>query len=49
MIGCLCLHGFAGTPKEIEAITSYFAKKHWLVYSPTFPGHGSKEGLRGVT
>ncbi|MBU9710915.1 alpha/beta hydrolase [Evansella tamaricis] len=49
MIGCLCLHGFSGTPKEIEAITSHLEKKQWLVYSPTLPGHGTKEGLRGVT
>ncbi|MFA9559548.1 alpha/beta hydrolase [Evansella sp. AB-rgal1] len=49
MIGCLCLHGFTGTPSEMEAITSHLTKKQWLVYSPTLPGHGTKDGLRGVT
>ncbi|MDG5786585.1 alpha/beta fold hydrolase [Evansella sp. AB-P1] len=49
MIGCLCLHGFTGTPAEIDAITKHLEKKNWLVYSPTLPGHGSKDGLRGVT
>ena len=48
MIGCLCLHGFSGNPREIDAITSYLQKKNWLVYSPTLPGHGSKDSLRGV-
>src|SRR5690554_30541 len=49
MIGCLCLHGFSGTPDEIAAITSHYEKKNWLVYCPTLPGHGTKDGLKGVT
>ncbi|MBU9722217.1 MULTISPECIES: alpha/beta hydrolase [Bacillaceae] len=49
MIGCLVLHGFSGTPDEVEAITSHLEKRHWLVYCPTLPGHGSKDGLKGVT
>lgn len=49
MIGCLCLHGFSGTPDEIKVISSHYEKKKWLVYSPTLPGHGTKDGLKGVT
>ncbi|UCZ52618.1 alpha/beta fold hydrolase [Bacillus shivajii] len=50
MIGCLCLHGFAGTPKEIDVITKHFEKKKWLVYSPVLPGHDDIEtGLKKVT
>ncbi|MFN7252594.1 MAG: alpha/beta hydrolase [Anaerobacillus sp.] len=47
MIGCLCIHGFTGEAKEVEPLTNYLKrKKGWLVYSPTLPGHGSKDGLR---
>lgn len=49
MIGCLCLHGFSGAPDELKDITSFLEKNHWLVYCPTLPGHGSREGLKGVT
>ncbi|WNF36518.1 alpha/beta fold hydrolase [Bacillaceae bacterium IKA-2] len=47
MIGCLCIHGFTGEAKEIEPLTNFLNKKKgWLVYSPTLPGHGSKEALK---
>lgn len=47
MIGCLCIHGFTGEAKEVEPLTSFLKKKKgWLVYSPTLPGHGSKDGLK---
>lgn len=47
MIGCLCIHGFTGEAKEVEPLTNFLKKKKgWLVYSPTLPGHGSREGLR---
>ncbi|WP_369683946.1 alpha/beta hydrolase [Evansella sp. LMS18] len=49
MIGCLCLHGFSGNPKEIDAITTYLEKKKWLVYTPTLPGHGENNTLKGIT
>lgn len=49
MIGCLILHGFSGTPDEIEVITTHYEKENWLVYTPILPGHGSKDGLKGVT
>ncbi|KHF41205.1 alpha/beta hydrolase [Halalkalibacter okhensis] len=50
MIGCLCLHGFTGEPWEVEPVSTYFLEnKHWLVYTPTLPGHGPKGNLRDVT
>ncbi|WP_332695293.1 alpha/beta hydrolase [Halalkalibacter lacteus] len=50
MIGCLCLHGFTGEPWEVEPISTYFLeKKHWLVYTPTLPGHGQNGNLKDVT
>lgn len=50
MIGCLCIHGFTGEAKEVEPLTKFLnKKKDWLVYSPTLPGHGSRDGLKKVT
>lgn len=47
MIGCLCIHGFTGEAKEVEPLTNFLKKKRgWLVYSPTLPGHGSRDGLK---
>ncbi|WP_416147146.1 alpha/beta hydrolase [Salipaludibacillus sp. HK11] len=50
MIGCLIIHGFAGTPQEVEDIEYHFKKKNWLVYCPELPGHdGTRKGLKSVT
>ncbi|PYZ92872.1 carboxylesterase [Salipaludibacillus keqinensis] len=50
MIGCLIIHGFSGTPQEVEDIEVHLKKKNWLVYCPELPGHdGTKEGLKAVT
>ncbi|TMW72435.1 alpha/beta hydrolase [Alteribacter natronophilus] len=50
MIGCLCIHGFTGTPDEVKDITHHLQKREgWLVYSPNLPGHGSKDGMKEVT
>ncbi|OIJ18029.1 carboxylesterase [Anaerobacillus alkalidiazotrophicus] len=50
MIGCLCIHGFTGEAKEVEPLTNFLKKKrNWLVYSPTLPGHGSRDGLKKAT
>ncbi|WP_221566844.1 carboxylesterase [Alkalihalobacillus sp. TS-13] len=45
MIGCLCLHGFTGSPYEVEPLV-HFLKENtdWLVVSPTFPGHDTDNG-----
>ncbi|WAA09253.1 alpha/beta hydrolase [Fervidibacillus albus] len=49
MIGVLCIHGFTGSPKEIDPLVQYI-KKHtdWFVQAPTLPGHGELLNLRGV-
>ncbi|MDR7073014.1 alpha/beta hydrolase [Fictibacillus barbaricus] len=50
MIGCLCLHGFTGGPYEIEPVTDYLSKHtDWLLSIPTYPGHGTKLSLKGIT
>ncbi|PRO65694.1 carboxylesterase [Alkalicoccus urumqiensis] len=50
MIGCLIVHGFTGTPQEVEDIREYFAEKLWLVYTPELPGHdGTKESLKAAS
>jgi carboxylesterase len=47
MIGCLIIHGFTGTPKEVYDIQSHFEKNSWLVYTPELPGHdGTRESLK---
>ncbi|MDN4072169.1 alpha/beta hydrolase [Fictibacillus terranigra] len=49
MIGCLCLHGFTGSPYEVEPVTDYL-REHtdWLLSVPTYPGHGEQLQLRGI-
>ncbi|WP_100400179.1 alpha/beta hydrolase [Bacillus sp. FJAT-44742] len=50
MIGCLCLHGFTGAPWEVEPVVKKLKKnKDWLIYSPTLPGHGPGDDLKGAT
>ncbi|GEK60134.1 hypothetical protein CHL76_15540 [Marinococcus halophilus] len=39
-IGCLCLHGFTGSPWEIEPIAENLrASTDWMVETPVLPGH----------
>jgi len=49
MYGVLCLHGFTGSPKEVEPISRYL-KTHtdWLIKTPILPGHGVELALKGV-
>ncbi|SFE93966.1 alpha/beta hydrolase [Alteribacillus iranensis] len=50
MIGCLCLHGFTGSPWELEPIATRLKQNHnWLVYTPVLPGHGQGEDLKKTT
>ncbi|MGJ9385115.1 alpha/beta hydrolase [Salipaludibacillus sp. CF4.18] len=50
MIGCLVIHGFAGTRDEIADICEHLEQKNWLVYCPELPGHdGTKESMKSVT
>jgi carboxylesterase len=49
MIGCLCIHGFTGSPYEVEPLAAYL-KKHtnWEIAVPTLPGHGETLQLKGI-
>ncbi|WP_307479122.1 alpha/beta hydrolase [Cytobacillus purgationiresistens] len=49
MIGCMCVHGFTGSPYEVEPLSA-FLKQHtdWEVVCPTLPGHGELLALRGI-
>lgn len=50
MIGCLLLHGFTGSPFEVEPLAEYLKKYDWKFSIPTLPGHGStKEDMKNVT
>lgn len=49
MIGVLCIHGFTGSPKEIEPLVQYIKMNtNWTVKAPTLPGHGHSLRLKGV-
>ncbi|OCA89343.1 carboxylesterase [Bacillus sp. FJAT-27225] len=50
MIGCLCIHGFTGSPYEVEPLVEYLMEAHpdWKFRVPTLPGHGETLSLRGV-
>lgn len=49
MIGCLFLHGFTGSPFEVEPLVTY-VKEHtsWIVSCPFLPGHEEDGSLKGV-
>ncbi|MEC5189523.1 esterase/lipase [Geobacillus thermodenitrificans] len=50
MIGCLCIHGFTGSPEEVAPLANYLRERtSWIVETPTLPGHGDKLQLKGVT
>jgi carboxylesterase len=50
MIGCLCIHGFTGSPYEVAPLVSFLEKRtDWLVRAPTLPGHGDTLKLKGVS
>lgn len=50
MIGCLCIHGFTGSPFEVAPLAKFLKENtNWLVEMPTLPGHGGELGrLKGV-
>ncbi|MGM7636894.1 alpha/beta hydrolase [Bacillus sp. Hm123] len=49
MIGCLCIHGFTGSPYEVEPLANYLKEKtNWKIVVPTLPGHGETLSLKGV-
>ncbi len=49
MNGCLLLHGFTGSPAEVEPLER-FLHEHtdWILRVPTLPGHGETLDLKGV-
>ncbi|SFA54018.1 Esterase/lipase [Parageobacillus thermantarcticus] len=50
MIGCLCIHGFTGSPEEVAPLVEYLQKRtDWVIKTPTLPGHGEQLQLRGIT
>ncbi|PLR77363.1 carboxylesterase [Bacillus sp. V3-13] len=49
MIGCLCIHGFTGSPFEIEPLVNYLQERtDWEFSIPTLPGHGETLSLKGI-
>lgn len=50
MIGCLLIHGFTGSPYEVEPLAEHFAETtEWRLAIPTLAGHGEDGDLKGVT
>ncbi|PLS15889.1 carboxylesterase [Bacillus sp. M6-12] len=49
MNGCLCIHGFTGSPFEVQPLAEYL-KDHtdWKIVVPTLPGHEEKGSLKGI-
>lgn len=41
-IGCLVVHGFTGTPKEMRSIGEYLAKQGYSVLGPRLTGHATQ-------
>lgn len=49
MIGCLCIHGFTGSPYEVEPLVEYLKERtDWIFSVPTLPGHGKTQTLKGI-
>ncbi|WCN38222.1 alpha/beta hydrolase [Aneurinibacillus uraniidurans] len=50
MIGCLLIHGFTGSPYEIEPLASHLSGRGWRIETPVLAGHGGdSRSLRDVT
>lgn len=48
-IGCLIIHGYTGSPYEVEPIANYLrARTDWNVVVPTLPGHGAELELEDI-
>jgi carboxylesterase len=49
MIGCLCIHGFTGSPYEVEPLVEFLKERtDWKLSVPTLPGHGETLSLKGI-
>ncbi len=40
-IGCLLIHGFTGTPREMRLMGEYLRPFGWTIYAPRLAGHGT--------
>lgn len=50
MIGCLFIHGFTGSPLEVEPLIDYIKERtDWITACPILPGHEEGSSLRGVS
>jgi carboxylesterase len=50
MIGCVILHGFTGSPYEVEPLADHLEQFGWKVSVPTLPGHGpNRDEMKKVT
>ncbi|WP_108671714.1 alpha/beta hydrolase [Peribacillus acanthi] len=50
MIGCLCIHGFTGSPYEVEPLAEYLrGNTNWKIVVPTLPGHEEEGSLQGIS
>lgn len=49
MNGILCIHGFTGSPKDIDPLVSFlYEETDWLIRAPILPGHGDQLKLKGI-
>lgn len=49
MIGCLLIHGFTGSPFEVEPLALFLKERtNWKIKVPTLPGHGEELSLKGI-
>ncbi|WP_210367145.1 alpha/beta fold hydrolase [Bacillus sp. REN3] len=49
MIGCLLIHGFTGSPYEVEPLAHFLKERtDWKITVPTLPGHGDQLSLKGI-
>ncbi|HEO8420240.1 alpha/beta hydrolase [Niallia sp. FSL W8-0635] len=49
MTACLCIHGFTGSPMEVEPLAEYIQDHtNWECVIPTLPGHGKELRLEGI-
>ena len=50
MIGCLFIHGFTGSPLEVEPLKEYIKERtDWVTACPVLPGHEEGDSLRGIS
>ena len=47
-VGCLCIHGYTGSPEEVQPLVDYLkVRTDWEMVNPTLPGHGEDLDLEG--